>query len=843
MPALGMPLLSPLMPVPTSCLALRRASFFCLHVLLLVAVAFAQRPPNGGPAIGKVYGRVLDGSTNAPAEYATITLRRLADDSIVGGNIAKANGDFMVDGLRPGRFRITVSFIGYTPLQQEVALTREKPEKDLGNLRIEPDATILRDATVTGEKNRMQLQVDRRVYNVDKDIAARGGNATDVMKNVPGLSVDVEGNVTMRSATPQILVDGRPSLLQLEQIPAEEIDRIEVITNPGVAFDANSTGGIVNVVLKKSTKPGYTGQLQAGIGTSGRYSLGGNLQVKEGAFTFSISGNGNINDNNTDQRSRREDFANGETISTFDQSGESASKRLMYSGRFGVDYAVTNRNTITLSAGLNSRGFNTTEHQSFTNANGLGLSTGSGTQTNEQENNGYNASGSLGFKRKSPKQGKEWTADLNWNLSDRSSDSRYGRYGYDPGGALLPENPVLQHNIGGTQGQQWTFQFDAQDPRNDSTRFEYGFKSSMKQEDNQIGVFFDSAGVEVPDTALSSDQKVTDIINAIYFNWQHKLGPHWTLQAGLRVEQTWFEAERNGSPSVSIRYPDGGNDLQKALFPAIYLSRKWNNTRELQFNVSRKINRPNHWQVMPFVMFSDSRSFRIGNPSLGPELMEIGELNHLLPFGERHTWLTSVFVKHTSDVITSYVYTSPSDSSILISTFANGDDSWTYGWENTVKWEPLKGTQFTLSGTVQYVEVGLGGGAYRNSGWVPNGKVALNQKLPKQWGVQINAEYEGERPIPQGEQLAQWGVDASVSKDFGKQLSTSLSVNDIFFSRRWGTRYETADFTQESWRRREQRFLRFTITWRFGQQDASLFRRKGQQQRSEPGGGGEGEGF
>lgn len=833
------------MPVHTHSFALRRGSLLVLQLLLLAANAFGQRPSNGGPPMGKVYGRVLDGSTNAPAEYATITVRRLADDSIVGGNIAKANGDFMVEGLRAGRFRITVSFIGYTPLQQEVALTRELPEQDLGNLRIQPDATVLKDAKVTGDKNRMQLQVDRRVYNVDKDIAARGGNATDVMKNVPGLSVDVEGNVTMRSSTPQILVDGRPSLLQLEQIPAEEIDRVEVITNPGVAFDANTTGGIVNVVLKKTTKPGYTGQLQAGIGTNGRYSLGGNLQVKEGPLTFNLGYNGNINDNTTDQRSSREDRSNGEPIGAFNQTGESQSQRLMHGGRMGVEYAITNRSTITLGGGFNRRGFNTIDDQSFTNTDGIGATTGNGTQHNVQENGGYNMSGALGFRRKSPKQGREWTADLNWNLSDRASDSRFDRYSYDAGGVLLENNPVVQHNTGGTQGQQWTFQFDAQDPRNDSTRFEYGLKSSMKQEDNQLEVFFrdNATGVEVPDTALSSNQKVTDIINAIYFNWQHRVSTHWTVQAGLRVEQTWFEAERNGSPSVSIRYPDGTDDILKALFPAIYVSRKWDNTREFQFNVSRKINRPNHWQVMPFVMFSDSRSFRIGNPSLGPELMEIGELNHLLPFGERHTWLTSVFVKHTSNVITSYVYTSPSDSTILISTFANGDDSWTYGWENTVKWEPVKGTQFTLSGTLQYIEVGLGDGTFSNSGWVPNGKAALNQKLPKQWGVQINAEYEGARPIPQGEQLEQWGVDAAVSKDFGKRLSTSLSVNDIFFTRRWGTRYETPEFTQESWRRREQRFVRFTLTWRFGQQDASFFRRKGQQQRGEPGGSGEGEGF
>lgn len=808
------------------------------------AAAKAQRPGNA-PANGKIIGRIIDSATNSGAEFATVAVKALPKDSIVGGDMARTNGDFAVDGLRPGRYQVVVSYIGYTTLEREVTLTRERPEHDMGNLRIEPDAKILDEAKVVGEKARMQLQVDRRIYNVEKDIAARGGNATDVMKNIPGLGVDVDGNVTMRSGSPQILVDGRPSLLQLEQIPAEDIDRVEVITNPGVAFDANTTGGIVNVVMKKSTKPGYSGQLQANVGTNGRFGGGGNLQVKDGGTTINASFNGNLNNNNTDQESSREDRVNGEPVAGFEQTGESESLRRMLGGRLSIDQALTNRNTLTVGGGFHQRGFNTVDEQNFTNTDGLGANTSSGQQVNDQENGGYNVSANVAFRRKSPKPGKEWTTDLNWNLSDRASDSYFDRSGFDAGGALLPGNPVLQHNLGGTDGQEWRWQFDAQNPINDSVRIEYGLKSSLKQEDNFLDVFFrdNATGTEIPDTLLSSTQRVTDIINAIYINYQRRLNTHWTLQTGLRVEQTWFEATRNGSPSVSIRYPDGTDNILNALFPAIYASRKWDNGREFQFNLSRKINRPNHWQVMPFIMFGDSRSYRIGNPALGPELVEIGELNHLLPFGERNSWLTSVFAKHTSNIITSYVYTSPSDSSILISSFQNGDDSWSYGWENTVKYEPLKGMQVTLSGTAQWIEIGLKDGSFYNSGWTFNGKAAVNQRLPSQWAVQINGEYESERPIAQGVQLEHWGVDASVSKDFGKKWSLSLALNDVFFTRRWGTRYETPDLTQESWRRREQRFLRFGITWRFGQQDVSVFRRN-KQQRTEPGsGGGEGGDF
>ena len=263
------------------------------------------------PAIGRVYGKVLDLSSRKPAEFATIAVYATRRDSLLGGTIVRSNGDFSVDKLPMGPARVVVSFIGYTTQEKLVTITRDGPEQDLGNILLEPDAALLKEVEVVGDRASVVMQVDRRVFNVEKDLSTQGGTGVDVMKNIPGLSVDVEGNVEMRGSRPLVLVDGRPTTMELDQIPSEDIERIEVITNPSVIFDANTTGGIINVVLKKNTKPGYFGQVQAGAGTNDRYQGGVNLNAKEGTWGFNLSYNYGTADNRTDGSTERTDLMEG----------------------------------------------------------------------------------------------------------------------------------------------------------------------------------------------------------------------------------------------------------------------------------------------------------------------------------------------------------------------------------------------------------------------------------------------------------------------------------------------------------------------------------------------------
>lgn len=830
--------------------------FAAFALLLCIPGAHAQRQGGWGgqrPAIGKVYGRVLDSGTRKGVEFATVSLLSATKDSVVGGALTEPNGDFAIDKLAFGAYRLRIAFLGYKKFEQPVQVTPERIEQDLGNLLLEGDAVILKAAEVTAERSQTQLQVDRRVYNVEKDLSVRGGTGIDVMKNVPGLTVDADDNVQLRNATPQIFIDGRPTPLLLEQIPADDIERIEVITNPGAAFDASSGGGIINVVLKKSTRPGYNGQVQVSAGTNGRYGTNANLNVKDGRWNFTVSGNLGHADNTTTTSLHRDSYTEGALIERFDQQGSTHNTRENFGGRLGAEYQVSNRSTISLSGSPRARAYDNDDDLGYTDLDGAGALVKTGSQHNDGTNHGdeFNVQG--GFRHKTPVEGREWTTDLTWNRSDRNSGSDFLTQAMDAGGGSYPGSERIQRSTGSTKGDQVTWQFDMSDPRKGSDKLDYGLRSNVRSERSLLAVLTGSdTSATRTDPSLSNDYRITDIVNAAYINWTHKLGEHWGFMAGLRAEQTWFEADvrdpsdLNGQRQVfSYRYPDGTKDLGKALFPSVFISRKWEGTRELQFNFSRKINRPNFFQVMPFIMFSDTRNVRVGNPALAPEIIDLAEANHLLPFANpRSNWLTSVFVRHTAGVITGYAYASPTDSSVLINTFVNGDNAWTYGWENTVKIEITKGAQITFGGTAQYVEIGANTteGRLKNNGWQFNAKANLNMRLPKDWSFQINGEYEGRRLQPQGYAVPNGGVDVSLSKDMGKHWSAQLTVNDVFYSRLWGTVLETPVLYQESERRREMRFLRATLTWKFGEQDASLFRKRNQAPKRDPGAsGGEGD--
>ncbi|WKZ65162.1 MAG: outer membrane beta-barrel protein [Flavobacteriales bacterium] len=828
-----------------------RYSLFALSVLS-AAASHGQRPGGtsgaGTPAVGRVLGRVIDGETRKGAEFTTIAIRMAANDSIVGGGISRSSGEFSIDKLPVGPpLKVAISFIGFKPYESQLRLTRDRPEQDLGNITLMPNTELLQEVEVTGERATMVMQVDRRVFNVEKDLSTQGGSGVDVMKNVPGLSVDLDGNVEMRGTRPQILIDGRPTAMTLEQLPAEEIERVEVITNPSVAFDANATGGIINVVLKRSTKPGYSGQVQAGIGTNGRYQGSANLNMKEGRWAFNLGYNFNTGTNVTDGSTERTERSAGSTTGYFIQDASSESARTMHGGRIGAEWQVTNRNLLTFSQSLRMHEMSNAEDL---DARILGpgrelLSTAE--QRNATRGETMSTNTQIGFRRRSAKEGREWTADLSYNTWRRSSRADFDQYAYDASGGLLSGSPRLQDNLGGSGYRQLNLQADFIEPLGDSDKLEYGIKGSWKLDDTYLDVFVSSPsiGQEVLDTSLTNDYGITDLINAAYVNWQHRLSDHWSMQAGFRFEQTWFETViRNKDITFSYRYPDGMENLGKALFPALYLSRKWDGSlREAQFNVSRKISRPSFWQIMPFIMNADSRNVRIGNPALAPELSTLAEANHLLPFMKgKGSWLTSVFGRYTQDVITSYATPLPSDTTLLLNTFVNGSQSISGGWENIVKIEPLQGLQLTLSGTLQYTDVALGDaqGGLRNKGFNWNAKGLLAWRMRKDWSVQVNAEYEAPRIQPQGLSLAQYGVDLSLSHDITKRVSAVLNVNDVFFTRRWGNIIDTDRLYQESFRRREMRFVRFTLTWKFGEQNTSLFRRK-QNQRPEPGSNGGGD--
>lgn len=815
--------------------------FFAPVFFLFISTlhSFAQstpggaRPMGGGkmPAIGRVYGKAVDARTKKPVDYASVTLLALQKDSVISGVLAQSNGDFSLEKLPFGRFRLRIQFIGYKPYTQTVSITPNTVEQDLGNLQVEPDIQQLNDVVISGEKAPVTMSIDRRTYNVDKDISARGGTAIDVMKNIPGLTVDGDGNVSLRNNAPTIFIDGRPTPLTLEQIPSDQIERVEVITNPSAKYDASATGGIVNVVMKTNNKPGYNGMIGANIGTNNRYGVNGSINIKEKPFNFSAGYNLNARENPSKGYTNRTSLSNDIPTSYYEQNNTNLSSNLMQNARLGLDYYVNNRNTLTLSQGMTYGHFNNEDDQTFSQTNASDSLLSHGDRSTSQKTSFTNYNSQVMWKHTFPKKDKEWTTDISYNFGKQNSDALFTTTNYNAAGVVLPNNPQLQQNIGSGENQMVNFQFDFTNPLTDSSKLEWGVKSNYSKNRTGLNVsaFDYTENSYIPDTFLTNDFRITTIINAAYVNYSGYIWGGIGYQAGVRFEQTNFTGELvNKGLSFEYLYPNGTENLAKALFPSLYLSKRLNEHNEVQLNFSRKISRPGRMQVMPYIMFSDKLNYQIGNPALAPEFINLAEANYNY-LGNTVNWLSSVYLRYQQDPITQYVYRSTTDSNVLITTFINGEGNASYGLENTLKFAFFKRKMdLTLNGNTyySYINASTPTGNIENSGWSWNAKAMVSYKLPAAFTVQANGSYEAPKIITQGRTLPVYSVDFSVNKDVSKKLSFNFTINDVFNTRRFGSSFETAYFTQDLSRRRDVRFFRVGFTYRFGEWDASLFRKR-----------------
>lgn len=813
---------------------------FFLSLFLLDSFVLSAQIPGGGmpagrnmPGIARVFGKVKTNDTKEAVGYATVVLLPLRSDSVVSGSLTKDNGDFSLENLHFGQYRLKINYLGYQTLVKQITVPLQNSDQDLGNFFLEPEANTLKEVTVTAEKDRVQMAIDRKVFNVEKDIAAQNGTAADALKNVPTITVDNDGNAQLRGGSPQIFVDGKPTNLNLNQIPAAEIERVEVITNASAKYDANTTGGIVNIVMKKNTKPGINGMTNLGVGTNGRYNGMANLNIKQNPFNLGLSYNlnraRNINEGFTDRTNLGE---NGEITDYFRQDNKNLQKNLFQFGRAALDWNVDNRNVLTLSQMLMGGNFSFDDPQifSFSDANRNILSSGERSSLGENQFRHYTTE--LGWRRSFPTPDKTWATSFQYNWSRGKNDLDLRNRFFDATGAEIPANPAQQLNEGGNRGRMLIFQTDFTQPLANGDKLEFGAKSQWKHSENDLDAsLFDSESQtwSISDY-LSTHYNYDDLVNAAYANYAGKFNDSWRYQAGLRFEQSWFRGQEEGSDSTfTYSYPGGFNNLQKALFPALYLSKKISESSEMQVNFSRKLNRPNFFQIMPFIMIMDNQSYRSGNPNLQPEFVNTAEWNYSKTFG-RGSWLGSVYGKYTEQPITEITRPAEDGTTALLTTFINGSSSTAAGMENTLKIKLFKGFEATSNVNLFYQKISAA--AVSNEGWNWMGKLNLDYKFAKSWNVQVSGLYESPRVIPQGTRRENYFADFAIRRDLGPMSSLSLTVSDIFNTKRMGAYTETDYFVQDVQRRRESRYISLGLSMRFGKPDFSLFKK---QQQRKPG--------
>ncbi len=820
--------------------------FFLSLCLISFSISFYAQFPGGGGGNkdmmkvmkdikGRVYGKLIDSKTKKPVEFASVVVLWYNKDSVIGGVLTLENGDFSIDNLPAmGGFRFRATQIGYKTLEQKIYIQApNKLEQDLGNLKFEVDEKLLNEVEVTTQKSTFQMGVDRKIYNVDKDLSVKGGTGIDVLKNIPTITVDADGNATLREKNVQLYVDGRPTTLTMAQIPADQIERVEVISNPSVKFEAAATGGIVNVVLKKNLKPGYNGMVMANIGTGDRYGVTANINVRENPWNFSLMYSLNItNSNKVLGKTERTDFFGNNIQSYSNQNSSTINKNAFNFARASIDYNINNRNMITFAGNYVMGAMGGVDTQSLTQSSNTSTDLITGDRLNQQGSKFNNYTAQLLYKKTYPKAGQELTIDGNYNLSVATNSFNFNANNY-LNNNIIPFNPIITKNNGGTNSMQYVLQMDYVNPLSDTKKIEFGMRSYYKQSNfvNNVDSFSYATNDFKKDTTQSNNYLIDDMINAAYINYSAKTIWGIGFMTGLRFEHTYYAGALKDKPlKFSYQYPVDGNTLINALFPGLYLSKKVNSKHELQLNVSRKIERPNFFQAMPFIMFSDKFNYRIGNIELRPEFINIAELNYNLVFGKGN-WLTSGYTRYEQQPITNVAYPSSSNPSVTVNTFVNGKDSWRYGFENTLKLNITKNFNTTLNVDVFYVL--LNSGQIGNlpvtttQGWSYKGKIALNYTLPWNIQFQVNGNYQAAKVIINGRTVPNYFMDVSLNKMLKAKWIFNLALSDAFNTKTYGSHTTNDFFDQTIYRRRESRFLRFSVTYLFGKFDTSILKRFG----------------
>ncbi|RPD39368.1 outer membrane beta-barrel protein [Chitinophaga barathri] len=708
-------------------------------------------------------------------------------------------------------------------------------DKDLGNIKLSPVEKQLQTVTVTAARPLMQMDIDKKTFNVEKNLVSAGGTAVDVMRNVPSVQVDIDGNVKLRNAAPQLYIDGRPTTLSLDQIPAAEISSVEVITNPSAKYDASADAGILNIVLKKNRQTGYNGNIMAGADSRGGYNGGGIFNLRQGKFNLSATLMTNQVKNRTTGHTSRY-LTDEPRVNIFQQNENKTTGGFLF-GKLGLDYFASNRTTISLSAIQMHGNFKPGETIHIQTdsllPSGSVSALGSRLYTSEREINGTTLQ--LGMKHNFPKPGREWTADFTWSTRKVSGEGLITSETDGHSGAMQ------QKNILGADNTLLIVQTDYISPLSPALKLETGLRAQYADVTNDNANFIRYPGGEFdPVNAASVNYATTNYVYAGYITLSGAVKQAFTYKAGLRAESSGYTGKLTNTGEKF------DNDYPLSLFPSLALSRKLKKDQELQLSLTRRVNRPSFFQLSPYTDFTDNLNITRGNPDLVPEFTQSAEFAYSKTFKGSNTFLASAYYKRTSHLITRFLTkgTNPfTGEEAYINTFINANHADIYGMEFTSVNAPARWWDLTTNVNVYRSAITAEGAA--DPLWSVFAKVNNNFRLPRNFTVQLSADFQGKTNLPvntnqgfgppnQAQSASQgyirpfYGVDLAVKKTFGKDNAASLTlgVNDIFRSRKTDMYSEGPGFTQDYYRLNNPQVLKLNFAYRFGKMDMTLFKRK-----------------
>ncbi len=790
---------------------------FCLSLFFFAAL-FVPIHDLVAQQKGKLRGTVQESGKASPLPFATVGVYT-QKDSLVSGGIANEKGDFEVD-LPLGTFYALVEFMGFEALKSSVfTLSPKQNTVDLGTISLQSSTADLDEVVVQGEKTLMELSLDKRVFNVGKDLANAGGNASDILMNLPSVAVDPDGNVRLRgSANVRILIDGKPSGLVsfkgssgLRQLPANLVERVEVITNPSARYEAEGMAGVINIILKKDSKQGFNGSGEVILGSPLNLGLTANLNYRKNRINWFV--NYGLANRVSPGRSKLYQEVYQEEFSALllQQRSTSTVNSLNNSLRAGLDYFFSEQSILTASyvwRRSDAHRITDIRYEDYVNTldNYLGYTLRRQDETEDEPNK----EAILNFKKRFDQKGKELNASFTYLNYWERSNQLFTQNSYNVFSSALPKGALTQTSLNDEYENQYLLQVDYTQPFASKGKIETGIRTSFRemendylvQEKQESGNFETIDGL---DNVFLYDENILAFYG-IVGNERAK----WSYQAGLRAEYTDIETRL-------VETKESNPRSYTNLFPSGHLNYKANEKNAFQLSYSRRIRRPVYNDLSPYVTFSDQRNFFSGNPNLNPEFTDSYELGHIL-YLEKSTLFSTVYYRSTQDKIQRIRTVGDNGFSVTAPYNLVGEDS--YGLEFSGDYVANSWWKLDFNANFFYAKVD---GSNLNQNFQATTTSMLFRQssrftLPKGWDLQVRGNYEARRKTAQGVQKGIFFLDLSASKKILNQRGTLiLNVADVLNSRINRYITEGSNFFTEGESQMVLRQTNLTFTYRIKQ--------------------------
>jgi outer membrane receptor protein involved in Fe transport len=788
---------------------------FTLILLFIFSISFAQKDI-------KIEGKVVEEDTNIPLEYATITLKAVSSNKVITGGITDSKGKFSIE-VPTGVYNIFVEYISYKAKEYlNKSLTKSI---NLGTVSLALDVASLEEVTVTAERTTVEIKLDKKIYNVGKDLTVRGGTVSDVLDNVPSVSVDVEGNVALRGNDDvRILINGKPSGLvglnstdALRQLPAESIEKVEVITSPSARYDAEGTAGILNIILRRSKLQGLNGAVTVNGGYPWQAGVSGNINYRTGDLNFFNTSGYSYREVPGNSFTKTEFFNDDDpnTFSTEDRDFDRIRKGL--NTNFGLEWYVNETSSITTSIV-----YRNSDNESNTSNNTLLVDENGTTlehflRRDPELEDDRNVQYSLNYD-------KQFNGDSQHKLTFafQYEDSQEVEESFIVNESFTNNSaPIDEHVITDENQEEILLQLDYVKPVGENGQFELGYRGQFQNlnTDFLVEQFDDNTNSFVNNIGLTNNLDFTQHINAFYSQYGNKIGEKFSYLLGLRYESTRITIDQATSGDFNKK------DFQQ-LFPTVNLAYEISEKENFTLGYNRRIRRPRSRFLNPFPSRSSPTNLFQGNPNLNPSISDAFDIGYLNKLGKL-TLNGSVYYQHAKNIFSfvrrttgETVNVGGSEIPITARGPVNLATNDRYGGEITATYRPNK--KFNLNANINLFHSVTKGvfedqdfGA-ENFSWFAR----LNSKytLPANIEWQTRMFYRGPSENAQNKRKGIFSTDLAFSKDlFKDKASLALRISDVFNIRKFRSESSTPTFRDDNEFQWRERSFNLSFTYRFNQ--------------------------